>query len=118
MCLSTPPGMIVRRARRILSDLPRHSLRLRVPGLPSTGFLPSDPCYGPLLMRGVHATILHLPPSRRSPSSPATRGGLFQDAANALPNQGFVLVAPTRLCNFCILRVNGPHSQRQCYEFV
>jgi len=35
MCLSTPPGMVLRRARRIVSDLPRLSLRLRVPGLPS-----------------------------------------------------------------------------------
>ena len=27
MCLSTPPGMVLRRARRIVSDLPRLSLR-------------------------------------------------------------------------------------------
>lgn len=69
-------------------------------------------------MRGVHATILHLPPSRRSPSFPATRGVFFQNAANALPNQGFVLVVPSGLCNFCIIRVNGPDSQGQQDEFV
>ena len=44
MCLSTPPGMVLRRARRIVSDLPRLSLRLRVPGLPSTPFLPRSKC--------------------------------------------------------------------------
>ena len=34
MCLSTPPGMVLRRAHRIVSDLPRLSLRFCASGLP------------------------------------------------------------------------------------
>lgn len=95
-----PLGMVLRLARRILSDLPRHSLRLDaprftfpsrldVPGLPSRRFSSRQPLLGSTSNAGSACYNSTSSPVSAQPEFPRDSRGFFSGRCKCTAESGF-----------------------------